>query len=104
MLFSITFIRWVGKFVVGTNLCQYVSLPSLLTNTLDKLIFFIILTLNISRKLTPMSCEEDRRHMATANLSSRDLRRTNRATILRTLYFGGEMSRVDLSQQTQLST
>ncbi len=42
--------------------------------------------------------------MATTNLSSRDLRRTNRATILRTLYFGGEMSRVDLSQQTRLST
>lgn len=42
--------------------------------------------------------------MATTNLSSRDLRRTNRATILRTLYFGGEMSRVDLSKQTQLST
>lgn len=42
--------------------------------------------------------------MATTNLSSRDLRRTNRTTILRTLYFGGEMSRVDLSQQTQLST
>ncbi len=42
--------------------------------------------------------------MAMTNLSSRDLRRTNRATILRTLYFGGEMSRVNLSQQTQLST
>jgi predicted NBD/HSP70 family sugar kinase len=42
--------------------------------------------------------------VATTNLSSRDLRRTNRATILRTLYFGGEMSRVNLSQQTQLST
>jgi predicted NBD/HSP70 family sugar kinase len=42
--------------------------------------------------------------MATTNLSSRDLRRTNRASILRTLYFGGEMSRVNLSQQTQLST
>lgn len=42
--------------------------------------------------------------MATTNLSSRDLRRANRATILRTLYFGGEMSRVNLSQQTQLST
>jgi predicted NBD/HSP70 family sugar kinase len=42
--------------------------------------------------------------VATTNLSSRDLRRTNRATILRTLYFGGEMSRVNLSQQTHLST
>jgi len=42
--------------------------------------------------------------VATTNLSSRDLRRANRATILRTLYFGGEMSRVNLSQQTQLST
>jgi hypothetical protein len=42
--------------------------------------------------------------VATTNLSSRDLRRTNRATILRTLYFGGEMSRVGLTQQTQLST
>src|SRR6266566_1747393 len=51
-----------------------------------------------------MSFEEVRRHVTTTNLSSRDLRRTNRATILRTLYFGGEMSRVDLSQQTQLST
>lgn len=42
--------------------------------------------------------------MNQGNPTARDLRRVNRATILRMLYFGGEMSRLELSHVTGLST
>ena len=42
--------------------------------------------------------------MATTIVTARDLRRTNRSAILRTLYFGKATNRLDLGLHTGLST
>ena len=68
---------------------------------LDKLISVGILTLNLSRELSWIASEGAR--MATTKVTARDLRRTNRSAILRTLYFGKATNRLDLGLHTGLS-
>lgn len=41
--------------------------------------------------------------MTTLKPTMRDLRRTNRSTVLRTLFFNGANNRLDISQRTGLS-